>query len=328
MMIFFPVIYGVAITQTLIVTPIVTPTLIVISPVQYQVIQRNEKNVGDIVVYGVYVGDLQSVEARWGPEFAWQTIDNSPSGGVFSGTLSNQPAGQYTLEVRPSNDINSVTRIDNVGIGDVFVLAGQSNADGQTANPQTYSHPTIKATMFKDGLWQELADPLGAGNGNYFILVADAVQNDQNVPVALIPTAQGSTAISSWQKGKTYYDRMISRVLAAGVSPKAVLWHQGESDAIAGTSQATYNSLLDAMANDIKSDLGCPVMACKIHNVPVDETAVNAAIAEAWEDNANVLQGPDFSDLTTSPDAYHFETDAEAITAASRWWTIMQAEWY
>jgi len=54
-------------------------------------------------------------------------IDTSPSGWTFSGTLLSQNQGQGTLIVRHSNDTSLSWSVDNVGIGDIFIISGQSN---------------------------------------------------------------------------------------------------------------------------------------------------------------------------------------------------------
>jgi hypothetical protein len=138
--------------------------------------------------------------------------------------------------------------------------------------------------------------------------------------------------MSSWQPGADHQDRstlygsMIYRTLECN-GALAVLWHQGEYDAAAGTTQAQYNSWLDTLADGIMDDLGISTMPCKLQNcVGRDETAINAAIAEAWSDNSNVLTGPDFSDITPdSGDGLHFYSNSQLTTAATRWWAAVEA---
>ena len=101
----------------------------VTSPQSYQILQRNGANVADIVISGTYSGTPTAIEAsfRLG---AWQTIVATPAGGVYSGTLTAQAVGQGTLTVRFTNDTSQAAQIINLGIGDVFLVAGQSNAAG------------------------------------------------------------------------------------------------------------------------------------------------------------------------------------------------------
>lgn len=55
----------------------------------------------------------------------------------------------------------------------------------------------------------------------------------------------------------------------------------------------------------------------------IDQVPINAAIAEAWGDNANVLEGPSFTDITPSVDGLHMKTDSELQTAAERWYAAL-----
>lgn len=232
------------------------------------------------------------------------------------------------------------------------MIAGQSNASGRGTNNQAYSHASLKAAIFKNNyIWDDLLDPTdiltgqldvvsqdAAAAGSPWPLLATAIMADQGVPVAFVPTAKGSTTIQNWQPGadhqarNTLYGSMVYRALQVG-GCKAVLWWQGEQDVVNGTSEATYNAKLDTLADAVQADLGCKLVVAKLEDLSAlnggyDESAVNAAIATAWADNANVLQGPDFSDITPSVDGVHFVTDAELQTAADRWWTAIAAALY
>lgn len=328
---------------------IVLPSQISItSPAMHRTYQRNGSNQASIAISGTY-RDIPvaptAIEARFNGG-SWVTIDASPSGGNFSGTLSDQTAGQGDLEVRFSNDTSVVASVQHIGIGDIFVVAGQSNASGRGENNQVYSHATIEAALFgNDYAWKELVDPSDSNvnqddnvssdsnaAGSPWPLIATSFLADQGVPIAFVPCAKGGTSINDWQKGtdndrSTLYGSMQYRVGQVG-GCKAVLWHQGERDVSIGTAEATYNLDLDDLANDINTDLGCKMIVANIHDITGDEAAVNNAITTAISDNSNVLQGPDNSGITTSPDSLHFTTDAELLALASRWWSALQTAFY
>lgn len=318
---------------------VIRATIAIDKPRAYQVIQQDGAGQADIAINGWYrSGTPTAIEASWNGG-AWTVIDAAPAGGTFSGTLAGQSAGQGTLSVRFANDVSITFSTLYVGIGDVFVVAGQSNAGVPATNAQSYSHATLKAGVYAthNDRWYELANT--AYNNTFdkacWPLVATEFLDDQGVPVAFVPTAVGATTISQWQPGGAYYNAMVAQATEVG-GIKAVLWQQGESDAIAGTAEATYNSLLDALANGVQASLGVGLMACKIHTCTTytaeNRDKVNNAIATAWGDNANVLQGPDFSAYT--PDGnLHFETDADMQKQAGTgaevgWWDAVEAEFY
>lgn len=325
------------------------PTLEIFSPSDYQIIQRDGSDLADIAIAGRVRNVTSDVEARWNGG-AWTTIASNANGD-FSGSLTNQSAGQGTLEVRLADYTAVSESLAYVGIGDVFLIAGQSNASGRGVSSQSYSHATLKACLFgNDGEWKELTDPTDsptdqldsasadtspAAAGSVWPPLATSIMADQGVPVAFVPCAKGSTSITAWQPGASHTDRTTlygsMNYRAEQTGAKALLWWQGETDAEGAMAQATYNGHLDTLAAAIASDIGCKIMACKLQNSSgisdVNEAAINAAIAEAWADNANVLQGPDLSDLG-SDDAYHLQGDEKLATAAGRWWTAIQAALY
>ncbi|MBC8148805.1 MAG: hypothetical protein H8E96_03930, partial [Verrucomicrobiaceae bacterium] len=74
--------------------------LVIATPSERQVVQRNSSNVADIPIGGTFVSNPDFVEARAvvksggenkGTTTSWQTVEAVPTGGTFSGVLSNVP---------------------------------------------------------------------------------------------------------------------------------------------------------------------------------------------------------------------------------------------
>lgn len=106
-------------------------------PFDGAVFQRNASNLATIYVGGNYTGAVDRIEARLvavsgGQNIDWTAIHINPSGGIFSGSLFSVRGGWYTLEVRSIlfNNVVQTTTLSRVGVGEVFVIAGQSNAQG------------------------------------------------------------------------------------------------------------------------------------------------------------------------------------------------------
>lgn len=282
----------------------------------------------NIPIIGSYIGG--PLEARHsGGNWADVTLDD---GNINTTIASNGTQG--TLEIRFKTQTGIADSVAYVGVGDIILIAGQSNGVGQGGNYQTYSHATLKAAMYdqESDSWSELLDPTGVNynaisGGSVWPLLATYIMADQGVPVAFIPLAVNGSKISAWQKGGTFYTRITAAVAAVG-SIKAVLLYDGENDALVGTSEADFNSGLDSFVNDIMSDFGVKTLVATIHDTNYDETAVNNAIITAWSDNANALPGADNRGITTSPDTLHFTTDAELEGLAARWWAALQAGVY
>jgi hypothetical protein len=109
-------------------------------PVARQIVQRSIANTGSIKIAGSLTGFAEAIEARAvvmaglensGTSTAWQTIAANPAEGNFQGNLTSVPAGGwYQIEVRAlvGGSPLEPNIILKVGVGEVFVTAGQSNS--------------------------------------------------------------------------------------------------------------------------------------------------------------------------------------------------------
>lgn len=317
----------------------VPPSISLEAPGNYQVFQRNGSNQASIQISGRYVGAPTAIEARWNGG-SWSTISASPSGGSFSGVIPNQSVGQGELEVRFANDSAITAKSVFVGIGEVFLCAGQSNMSGRGDTNQTPFHGTWKAGLFgNDYRWKELVDPYDSSvsqadsvssdtgaAGSAAVRVASLLMDSLNVPVALIPAAKGGSSITAWQPNanrvlrSTLYGSANYRAqLAGGV--RCVLWWQGETDAEFAMAEATYNTNFDNVANAFAIDRGVLILPVLLQNcsgaTAPAQLAINNAILTAISDNANVAAGADLRDLTTD-DTFHLKIDSKIAIAAER----------
>jgi len=281
-----------------------------------------------MTVKGIYVRTApEPVEASFNGG-AWATISTQAYPGInpFTGTLSNQPAGQGSYRTRWTDILTYIQQVSPVGIGDVFLVAGQSNAGEVADNNQAYTHPTLKAGCYVDG-WRELATGAALSfTKSCWPLVATQHMANQGVSIGFAPCGEGSTSISDWQKPGALYDRITTVFTALG-NAKCLLWQQGETDAGEGMSQLDYQNYLSAFVDSVFADTGLDVMISKLHTCSAytsgQRDTINAAIDYVWTNNAHALPGPDFSDYTTA--TVHFQTDAEIAVQASRWWSAIKA---
>ncbi len=114
-------------------------------PLNNAVYQRNSTSQANLNISGTYSQPLAtSVQARLLipntttpiSGFDWAIIHENPTMGYFQGQFNNVPAGWYTLEIRimKSGTVLEAALVNRVGIGDVFMIAGQSNAQGYIDN--------------------------------------------------------------------------------------------------------------------------------------------------------------------------------------------------
>ena len=318
----------------------------------YQVFQRNDIGNADILIQGTYSGSPVIIEARWNTSASW-TVLNIDDSETFSGTLPEQGQGQGTLEVRFSNDPLIEDSIEYVGIGDIFIIAGQSNASGRGITLNSYSHPILKATLFgNDDVWTELSDRVDSSvnqvdevsidtnaEGSPWPLIASQIMDVENVPVAFIPTAKGGTSISQWQPGSnhadatTLYGSMNRRIHAIGGKAKGVLFYQGESNADMNTPQAEFENQLNTFVNSVASDF--PELTVMIGQIGHGDLEGLDAIRDGQINianfNNNAYIGPATYDMNLSDedgDTLHYKSDHDIQEFARRWFSSINSTYY
>lgn len=121
--------------------------VVVTFPAERAVFQRNNANEADVYIGGYVTQPFQKIEVRLTPRVPgegepfpadgnWATLDDQISAGQFMGSVHIK-GGWYQLEARgvSSGSTSAVTTLSRVGVGEVFVVAGQSNATGGDSNP-------------------------------------------------------------------------------------------------------------------------------------------------------------------------------------------------
>ena len=219
--------------------------------------------------------------------------------------------------------------VAHVGVGEVFVIAGQSNSANHGEEKQ---RPKTDRVVAFDGTAWRLADdpqPGASGQGGSFIPpFADAVVAKENVPVGIIACGIGATSVREWlPKGAAFpnpptiesrvqklpsgqwaskgdaYAMFVSRMKSVGPHGfRAVLWHQGESDANQKDPARTlpgklYREYLERLIRDSRRDIGWDApwfVAQASYHVPGDEASpdIRDAQASLWRDGI-ALEGPD-----------------------------------
>jgi len=176
-----------------------------------------------------------------------------------------------TVDPTPEVDTTPTTQADTSL--QVFLLAGQSNMAGRgvVEAQDRVVNPRVRR-LDESMEWVPAVDPLhwdkpaivGVGPGRSFGLVLAA--RDPDARIGLVPAAVGGSPISSWQPGArdpgtgTFpYDDALARMRVAMRDGKvrAILWHQGESDASPELS-VVYEAKLRALIARFRGDLDQP----------------------------------------------------------------------
>lgn len=307
------------------------------TPSDYQIIQRDVSQQGIVPVTGILrdadpaVVYLEIRITQEGQPGAWKRPKTSWQGQMFSTSLSLPAGGWYRAEIRFRNAdaILAEAIVEHVGVGEVFVVAGQSNSANHGAERQTTK--TGMAATFDGKRWQLCSDPQpgASGSGGSFLPpFGDAMAKRFRVPVGFVACGIGATSIREWlPKGAKFpqpptltgrvqqlpsgaweskgeaFEMFVPRMRQlAPHGFRAVLWHQGESDANQTDPARTlpgnlYREFLAKLIHDSRREIGWtpPWFVAQVsYHVPGDEASadIRAAQAALWKDGV-ALAGPD-----------------------------------
>ncbi len=312
-------------------------TLTLAAPLDYQVVQRGNGNRGNITV----AGNLADAEAKDvvlegriitnGKADEWQKLPAHFKGATFEAKMETPAGGWYRLELRASDGdkVLAEAAVEHVGVGEVFLVAGQSNSANHGEEKQ--STKSGKVATFNGKRWQLANDPQpgASGSGGSFLPpFGDAIAQRFAVPVGLIACGIGATSVREWlPKGTKFpnpptltgrvrqlpsgewesngeaFDMLVARMKQMGpLGFRAVLWHQGESDANQQDPTRTlpgnlYREYLEQVILQSRHAIGweAPWFLAQVsYHVPGDEASpdIRAAQASLWKDGI-ALAGPD-----------------------------------
>lgn len=279
-----------------------TQALKITYPESRAIFQRENDNTSTIYLSGTIYQPTDSVQARvqaeetsQGLSSDWVTVQRNPQGGLFQGSLKAK-GGWYRLEVQSfaSGKVIGSDVVRKVGIGEVFIITGQSNAQGfqnygavgatdDRVNCVTYDNSTANslndppAPTFQQLSATSLIGPRGQSAWCWGVL-GDLLVKQYNVPVLFINTAWAGTTIKNWSEsaagqitknifaigtpnenfpvGMPYANLVIAlRYYCSLQGLRAVLWQQGETDNIPlNSSRKDYGDAMQFIINKTRAD--------------------------------------------------------------------------
>lgn len=287
--------------------------LTVTFPSDRVVFQRNNLNNATVYIGGYFTDCMDQVEARFVPiksnpdkpelgqpvpsDGGWVIIQNTATCANFSGSM-NVSGGWYRLEVRGirAGKEPVVGLVQHVGVGEVFLVAGQSNATGGDTNPTGPGavEDAVSSVDFRNmnnDAYSNFQLPCPeyvhldqytktAPFGNYawcWGSFGDKLVEKLNVPVMIFNAGWSATGIENWKQsipvngittawfGADYpaglpfgHLRIALNNYIAQLGIRAVLWHQGETDNLVGTSEEKYKDDLRSIIQESRDLSGKP----------------------------------------------------------------------
>ncbi|MBE9466199.1 T9SS type A sorting domain-containing protein [Dyadobacter subterraneus] len=270
-------------------------------PSSRAIFQRDKFNSATIYIAGSYTQIIDRVEARLvaingGSSTNWTPIQSNLQGGVFSGSI-NATGGWYQLEIRGWNGNQVVTAppLDRVGVGEVFMISGQSNAgqinpeDSKGATGSGASDDRVNCVNLNNAnnpntdlsypQFSHLnSDTYIAPRGNFawsWGKLGDLLASRLGVPILFYNSAWTGSAVKNWREsinGTAYniYNgapypisgvpygnlRSVMQTYVPITGIRAILWLQGEAEAFAGTSASSYAADLKTVIETSRNESG------------------------------------------------------------------------
>jgi len=235
--------------------------LTVLSPMDWQVYQRQTRKEGRSALSGrcsVLCDRLEyrlsgpSLNGDWQQD--WREIAVNAVTHDFNASLTIPSGGWYRCELRALKDGKPVASriIEHVGVGEVFVTAGQSNSTNN--GEETLSPQSGLVSTFSGNDWRPADDPQpgvhdSSFRGSFYPPLGDALATKLKVPVGFAVTGHGGTSVVQWYPGGELFNWTQTRILQFGPQGfRAVLWHQGESDG--GTTATEYHDRLKTVIEE------------------------------------------------------------------------------
>ena len=329
-------------------------------PVNRAIFQRNQSNTGVIPLGGTFQAKVDRIDARLTPinggNFVnWTPVAINPNFGTFTGGIYAQ-AGWYKLEIRAfrGESMIGTATLEKVGVGEVLVISGQSNAQGYNdkgnpaaaddrvnciTNYYSYDNTEPPFPVISQLTANVKIAPLGNGSWCWGRL-GDLLVQKLNVPILFINTAYEAMGIEDWsrsadgERGFNYYTGNYERpgypfenlkkslhYYANMFGVRTVLWHQGETDNDKKTVTPKYKDALEYIIRRSRNETGKNIswMVSRVSRVKAGTyqpviDGQNLVIQSV----PNVFEGPETDAITDRPDGVHFDGNS-LIQLAEIW---------
>lgn len=196
----------------------------------------------------------------------WEISFKLPVGGLYMMesclTLNSKEWSEWAVR----GDI-----ISHIGVGDLYVIAGQSNSAGY-GKDYIYDPCELGVHILKNnGNWHLAVHPLqdstgaeenpvnmdvGSTGHSLYLSFAKYLKRELHYPIGLIQTSRGGSFMEQWSpNGGELYVNMIERIKKAGDKVKGIVWYQGCSDAREDLCSVYYDRFIEwkkSVCSDLK----------------------------------------------------------------------------
>ena len=221
---------------------------------------------------------------------SWRiTLRGIPRGGLYRIETALQLDG-CAVEWSPRGDL-----VHHVGVGDLWVITGQSNAAGYGKTPAC-DGPRLGVHLFHAcGQWKLATHPLSDSTGTLYpanreganashspwLAFAKKLNDVLGYPIGLVPASLGGSAVSAWSRKENgvLFENMLRYLRDAGGQIRGVVWYQGESDT-GPDERKEYPRRFRDFVSDLRRCM-------KDQSLPVITAQLNRYIGEPYSSNVH-----------------------------------------
>ncbi len=232
----------------------------------------------------------------WAPctltgENGWEVELRLPAGGPYRVETYMEYEGWDGLSATRGDMVH------HIGVGDIFVIAGQSNAAGRGKGPVA-DPPELGVHLLRpSGQWELAAHPLAETTGARFLgnfenhnpghspwlHFAKQLKARLGYPIGLVPCAYGGAPLRWWnpeENGALFQNMMEFLDGCGGIKPRGLLWYQGEAEGYE-ESGGSYAVRFAAFVKAVRARLGAglPFLTVQINRC-VNES--NETLDRQW----------------------------------------------
>lgn len=261
----------------------------------YMIIQRSADGFGRATFAGEFNGGDYTVVARVMREddnftvVPWQVCTITESG--WEVELTVPEGGLYRFEARVCSGVASpcnnnydwcplIACVQHVGVGDVFVMAGQSNMSGYGRDP-AYDPPELGVHLFDNrGQWVLAAHPLNSVPNAIYRNTDDSsgtspglafgrmMHRRLGVPVGLVAAARGGSSLEQWNPAEENPDlyRELEKKLEEVGNFAGMIWYQGCNETCEEEEADSYLEKFTETVSLWREKFGYfPIATCQIN---------------------------------------------------------------
>lgn len=244
-------------------------------------------------------------EHGYGQGSDWLQVPAERKGEELTWILEIPAGGWYRIELKCVDEGKETARaaVEPIGVGEVFVVAGQSYAGGHNDEVLKVrdASQAVSTYDWQAQTWRIANDPPphNGDGGSIWPALGDLLVPTLRVPVAFVNVSVGATSTTKWLPESPLHQRLcrVGREIGAF---RAVLWQQGESDVIEKTATENYvknmreirDTACDAWGFSVPWLLAKSTLHPTVYRDPLGERRIRSGTEQLWS-QAGFRPGPD-----------------------------------